>query len=127
RRSFPRSWSRRSSPRSSASRAPARWATARSSCSTSRRRCGCERASGATSRCESLPSRERPDCLARRQLLRPDGDELPALDLVDQHLVLVLVRVPFVVGELHLAVERVPAAGLEGLADLLAVAVRLGR
>src|SRR4051812_26570725 len=44
-----------------------------------------------------LPARERPDGLPGLELRRPDGDELPLLDLLDQHLVLVLVGVPVVV------------------------------
>src|SRR5947207_4469663 len=72
-----------------------------------------------------LPAGEWPERLAGLEFLWPDGDEFPVLDLVDQHLVLVLVRVPVVVGELHRAVEGFPGAGVERLARLLAVAVRL--
>src|SRR5256885_11892976 len=73
----------------------------------------------------SLPARERPERLPRLQLLGPDGDELAVLDLLDQHLVLVLVRVALVVGELHRAIDGLPASAVERLARLLAVAVRL--
>src|SRR3954465_1724686 len=74
-----------------------------------------------------LPAGERPDRLAALEILRPDGDEFPVLDLLDQHLVLVLVGGALVVGELHRPVERVPAALVERILRLLAIAGRLGR
>src|SRR5438445_961781 len=74
-----------------------------------------------------LPAREWPDGLSGRQLLRPHREEFAALDLLDQHLVLVLVGIALVVGELDRAVEGVPTAALEGGPELLAVAAGLGR
>src|SRR3954471_4796386 len=74
-----------------------------------------------------LPAGEGPERLAGGQVLGPYGDELPVLDLLDQHLVLVLVGVAVVVGELDGAIQRFPAAGIERLAGFLPVAVSLRR
>src|SRR4051812_37401124 len=73
----------------------------------------------------SLPAGERPERLAGGEVLGPHGDELAVLDLLDQHLVLVLVGVALVVGKLDLAVQRVPASAVQRLPHLLAVAVRV--
>src|SRR6185436_10737040 len=69
----------------------------------------------------SVPARERIDGLLRGSLERENRLVFTVLDLLDEHLVVVLIRVAGVVGELDGAHDAVPLAGLEELARLLRI------
>src|ERR1700682_2487944 len=68
-----------------------------------------------------LPARERINGPLRGKLRRIDRHVARVLDLQNQHRVLVLVRIPVVALELHLAHDAVPAAGSERGTDLLPI------
>src|SRR6266571_356790 len=78
-------------------------------------------------RASLTPAGERIHRFPGSVLRRPHGLLDAVLNLLDQHLVLVLIRIAGVVGESHFTHQAVPLAVLEHALDASAVALRLRR